>query len=101
MKVYWNPAELIRPESEQTKNNVRHTTFQPSYEREEPRMGLILSWHYGRQWLEERQTHEKSMNKIIKKSTKFIQPDFSKWLEKRKLTKTRRQRASFREQNIY
>ncbi|KAH8374512.1 hypothetical protein KR200_000255, partial [Drosophila serrata] len=93
-KVYWGPAEPTLPENNQVKKNVRHKTFLPSYVQEKPQMCLILSWHYGRQWLEERQAHEEAIRQMKRKSTKFIPPNFDKWLESRKPSLTRRQRAT-------
>ncbi|XP_017119591.1 uncharacterized protein LOC108141021 [Drosophila elegans] len=90
-KNYWIPAKIIRPESELAEKNIRHHSFTPTYEQEEPQMGLLLSWHYGRQWLEERNIHDKMTNKKIKKGHKFIPPDYSSWLEKRTQKKTRKQ----------
>ncbi|EDV44311.1 uncharacterized protein Dana_GF19866 [Drosophila ananassae] len=83
-KPYWSPARPIVPGTKRDVTNLRHTNFTPSFETEQPQMGLILSWHYGRQWLEEREVHQKSVQKKTKKSTKFIPPDFTRWLEKRK-----------------
>ncbi|KAH8340773.1 uncharacterized protein [Drosophila kikkawai] len=92
-KVCWEPAHPFRPESDQPNKNIRHKTFQPSYVQEKPQMCLILSWHYGRQWLEERQAYENAIKEKTRVSKNFIPPDFSKWLEKRKPNKTRRERA--------
>ncbi|KAH8344058.1 uncharacterized protein [Drosophila takahashii] len=90
-KNYWVPAKAFRPESELAEKNIWHKGFTPTYEQEEPQMGLILSWHYGRQWLEERNSHGKETKKKIKTGAKFIPPDYSSWLEKRRINKTRQQ----------
>ncbi|KAH8264334.1 hypothetical protein KR038_006577 [Drosophila bunnanda] len=93
-KVYWGPSVPTLPECDRPNRNLRHKTFLPSYEQEEPQMCLILSWHYGRQWLEERQAHQKTIKKKTQKITKFIPPNFEKWLETRKPNITRRQRTN-------
>ncbi|EDV47828.1 uncharacterized protein LOC6552100 [Drosophila erecta] len=90
-KNYWEPARSFYPESEQAKINIRHMKFTPTYEREEPQMGLILSWHYGRQWVDERDTHKMATEKRVKKKASFIPPNYTSWLEKRRLKKTRQQ----------
>ncbi|XP_017081617.1 uncharacterized protein LOC108114944 [Drosophila eugracilis] len=91
VKTYWNPRRPIRPVSEMAEKNIFHRSFTPTYEQEEPQMGLILSWHYGRQWLEERDCHEKKTKKMIKTEANFIPPDYTRWLERRKRSKTRQQ----------
>lgn len=93
-KKFWSPARPIIPGAERDVKDLRHTSFTPSFETEHPQMGLILSWHYGRQWLEEREVHQKSVQKKTTKSAKFIAPDFTRWLEKRKPLHTRKWRAS-------
>ncbi|XP_017046013.1 uncharacterized protein LOC108091372 [Drosophila ficusphila] len=90
-KIYWSPARAIIPEIETGEKNIWRKPFTPTYEQEQPQMGLILSWHYGRQWLEERRNHQEKTRKKMKKTAKFIAPDFTSWLEKRKRNKTRQQ----------
>ncbi|KAH8288781.1 hypothetical protein KR054_009548 [Drosophila jambulina] len=93
-KPSWSPATPFLPESNQTDKNMRHKTFLPSYVGEEPQMCLIMSWHYGRQWLEERQVHENNIKRKTYQAKKFIPPNINKWLDQRKPNMTRRQRAS-------
>ncbi|EDW95704.1 uncharacterized protein LOC6535336 [Drosophila yakuba] len=90
-KNYWTPARAFYAESEMAKRNIRHMTFTPSYEQVKPQMELILSWHYGRQWLEERDTHQMETEKKVKKEANFIPPNYTSWLERRRLKKTRQQ----------
>ncbi|KAH8243254.1 hypothetical protein KR032_005940 [Drosophila birchii] len=92
-KVFWSPVRPSIPGSNQTTKSIRHQTFLPTYVQEEPQMCLILSWHYGRQWLEERQAHENTIKRRTREIKKFIPPNFDKWLESRKTNLTRRQRA--------
>ncbi|KAH8318012.1 hypothetical protein KR074_000149 [Drosophila pseudoananassae] len=90
-KNLWSPAKPIIPGADRAIKNLRHTNFAPSFEGEKPQMALILSWHYGRQWLEEREVYQKTLQKKTRKASRFIPPDFTSWLEKRKPIKNRKQ----------
>ncbi|XP_022213522.1 uncharacterized protein LOC111068381 [Drosophila obscura] len=88
MPVYpiFGRPKLYRP-IDSNKNLPGHKSFTPSYEKDETSMRLLLSWHYGRQWLEEsKQFHEK----IAVKERSFIKPDIKGWVLKRMTLNTRR-----------
>ncbi|EDX11658.1 uncharacterized protein LOC6726744 [Drosophila simulans] len=90
-KIYWEPAKAFRPEIEKSKINIWHRSFKPTYEQEEPQMALLLSWHYGRQWVEERDMHKKETKVKMMKEVKFIPPNYTSWLEKRRPKRTKQQ----------
>ncbi|XP_001359421.3 uncharacterized protein [Drosophila pseudoobscura] len=69
------------------KHNLGHQSFTPSYEKDAPKMSLLMCWHYGRKWLEEsKEFHEK----IARKERGFIQPGIEGWLQKRMTAAMRR-----------
>eukprot|EP00099_Drosophila_melanogaster_P022109 NP_649503.1 uncharacterized protein Dmel_CG14659 [Drosophila melanogaster] len=90
-KKYWEPAKAFRPKNERAKVSIWHQSFTPTYEQEEPQMALLLSWHYGRQWMEERDIHRMETKLKIKKEANFIPPNYTSWLEKRRAIKTKQQ----------
>ncbi|XP_030373100.1 uncharacterized protein LOC115623061 [Scaptodrosophila lebanonensis] len=65
-------------------------SFFPSFERSsrDPPMGLLLGWEFGRQWLHERETYLR--DKRLQAKEHHIEPDFTWWLNKRKVTKRRK-----------
>ncbi|XP_032594198.1 uncharacterized protein LOC116805582 [Drosophila grimshawi] len=67
----------------------RRFSFVPTYEKDEPAMGLLLGWEYGRLWLKE---HKETMIKQLSEAKPlFIQPDFIWWVNKRAAVIDRRQ----------
>ncbi|KAL7734548.1 hypothetical protein ACLKA6_010861 [Drosophila palustris] len=63
--------------------------FATTFESEEPNMGLLLGWEYGRLWLKE---HKEFVTKELTNAKPiFIDPDFSWWVNKRSAVLDRRQ----------
>ncbi|XP_030373273.1 uncharacterized protein LOC115623190 [Scaptodrosophila lebanonensis] len=93
LSEFWSRSLPVR--KSQDCNNIFHNPperiyFYASFEKkhEDPPMGLLLGWEFGRQWLEERQ-HFLREKRIMAKEN-YIEPDFNWWLNKRKRIKQRK-----------
>ncbi|EDW70249.1 uncharacterized protein Dvir_GJ17142 [Drosophila virilis] len=76
---------------------ARHNAFIPSFDKEQPSIGLLLGWEYGRLWLKE---HKESMDKELSETKPyFIEPDFGWWVNKRTTVLDRRQIFLKKKQN--
>ncbi|XP_034483557.1 uncharacterized protein LOC117788797 [Drosophila innubila] len=67
----------------------RRLQFSTSFEKEQPAMGLLLGWEYGRLWLKEHK--EFVTRELTNAKPVFIDPDFSWWVNKRTAVLDRRQ----------
>ncbi|XP_023036355.1 uncharacterized protein LOC6651605 [Drosophila willistoni] len=65
--------------------NPRRYFLGPSCDKDEARIGLLLGWEYGNQWLRNRNEFLSKLSKSTEET--FIKPDFNWWLKNRKSTK--------------
>jgi len=87
MNMTWSRAERSRSSKEDhqifpiEEPAPRRLQFTTSFEKEQPAMGLLLGWEYGRLWLKE---HKEFVKKELRNAkAMFIDPDFSWWVNKR------------------